>query len=169
MSQRTITRGKRLRNRRARTSGGRYSGPHDQNMEDRVQSLETNVGEIRQRLTRIETTLGHVTTVESMAQLSSELRQAIEAQGTRAEGIRSDLITRIEGSRSDLTKHIEGVRSDLTKHIEGVRSELTKHIEGVRSELTINMQGVRADLTKWFVTIAVALTAVAFTAAKYTH
>ncbi|UPG93339.1 hypothetical protein [Luteibacter aegosomatissinici] len=147
MTQRIVSRSKRLRNRGSLGMGARYRSAHDQHIETRVLDLETSVGDIRHRLTRIETTLGHVATAESMAQLSSELRQAIEAQGTRAEGIRADLITRIEGSRSDLTKHIEGVRSEMTAHIEGVRS----------------------DLTKWFVTVAMTLAAVAFAAAKYTH
>lgn len=79
---------------------GGGDGPHDGQMESRVRELEKNVVDVRKRLVRIETTVGHMATNQALEKLGGELKLAIEAQGTKIEA----QSTKIEAVRSDLIK-----------------------------------------------------------------
>ncbi|HEY4093748.1 MAG TPA: hypothetical protein VGN46_19745 [Luteibacter sp.] len=107
-------------------------------MDNRIRNLETHAVETRDRLTRIETTLEHVATVDALATHSVELRKEI-----------SD-------SKSELRKEMGDMKSELVKAMGDMNISLIKHMESIRS-----------DLMKWFVAVALALAALAFTAAKY--
>jgi ribosome-interacting GTPase 1 len=109
-----------------------------QSMDNRIRNLETHAVETRDRLTRIETTLEHVATVDALATHSVELRKEI-----------SD-------SKSELRKEMGDMKSELVKAMGDMNISLIKHMESIRS-----------DLMKWFVAVALALAALAFTAAKY--
>ncbi|SEM28660.1 hypothetical protein SAMN02800694_0514 [Luteibacter sp. UNCMF331Sha3.1] len=84
----------------ARGVDGGGDGPHDGRMESRVRELEKNVTDVRERLVRIETTLSHMATSQALEKLGGELKLAIEAQGNRIEA----QATKIEAVRSDLIK-----------------------------------------------------------------
>ncbi|MGA7436780.1 MAG: hypothetical protein WBW32_01485 [Luteibacter sp.] len=118
-------------------------------MDNRIRNLETHAVETRDRLTRIETTLEHVATVEALATHSVELRKEI-----------SD-------SKSELRKEIADSKSELRKEMGDMKSELVKAMGDMNISLIKHMESIRSDLMKWFVAVALALAALAFTAAKY--
>ena len=70
-------------------------------LEIRVCALEGGMGDVRERLGRIETTLEHVVAaVQEMKNWSAEFRAALAAQATRTEGLRTEM----ETIRTDLIK-----------------------------------------------------------------
>lgn len=58
---------------------------HDPHMETRIQQLEHHALDARERLTRIETTLGHTATTQALAELETRV---ISAMGD----LKSDLV-----------------------------------------------------------------------------
>jgi gas vesicle protein len=126
----------------------------------------------------------------------SDLRKELTASVSE---VKSELTASISGVKSELTASISGVKSELTASISGVKSELTASISGVKSELTASISGVKSELSevksevsriggiiphlataasvsaleariiKWFVGTAIALTAMAFSIAKFVH
>jgi chromosome segregation ATPase len=82
-------------NQRAYANHGstRLCAAGERNIDVRFGALEHDVSDIRERLTRVETTLEHVSgTTSELARVVAELKHEISTQGIRAESIRSELI-----------------------------------------------------------------------------
>jgi ribosome-interacting GTPase 1 len=119
----------------------------DPPMQERIKRLEDHAVETRDRLIRIETTLEHVATTSALA-----------AQSARMEGMRCELRQEMAEMKSELRQEMGGMKSDLVTAMGEMQVGLIKHMEGIRS-----------DLMRWFITVALALAALAFSAARFIH
>lgn len=119
----------------------------DPPMQERIKRLEDHAVETRERLIRIETTLEHVATTSALA-----------AQSARIDGMGCELRREMAGIKSELRQEMAEMKSDLVTAMGEMQVGLIKHMEGIRS-----------DLMRWFITVALALAALAFTAARIIH
>ncbi|UPG88859.1 CCDC90 family protein [Luteibacter aegosomaticola] len=152
----------------------------DPPMQERIKRLEDHAVETRERLIRIETTLEHVATTSALAAQSArmegmgcELRQ--EMAGIKSElrqemaGMKSELRQEMAEMKSELRQEMAEMKSDLRQEMGGMKSDLVTAMGEMQVGLIKHMEGIRSDLMRWFITVALALAALAFTAARFIH
>ncbi|MGN6480160.1 hypothetical protein [Luteibacter sp.] len=109
-------------------------------MENRIASLEHHAAETRDRLIRIETTLEHTATAESVAALEVRLAARLESG-------------------------LGAVKSELRQEMAEIKVELLTAMGSVRAD----MGNMRSDLIKWSATMMLAVATLAFSAARFIH
>jgi hypothetical protein len=120
---------------------------HDDAMENRIASLEHHAAETRDRLIRIETTLEHTATAESVAALEVRLAARLE--------------TGLGAVKSELRQEIAEIKVELLTAMGSVRSDM--------GNMRSDMGNMRSDLFKWSATMLLAVATLAFSAARFIH
>jgi hypothetical protein len=109
----------------------------------RLGLLETIVTDVRLQVTSIAALLPTFPTKSELLSTKAELKEDIHAVRVEVQALRAELKTDVQALRTELKTDVGALRSD--------------------------MSSMEARLIRWFVCTAIAIAALAFSAAKYVH